>query len=185
MYICTYMHNVAMYIIILNALCIYVVRYFVDINCSHLILLHRCLDFNENNSTTPEVCNQFYISNTGYFDGGMLHGIRGALNSTYNHFSTYSNTSSIQDRCFQLMEIYLCYFYFPLCKTAIFPTCRSSCNLLFNNEECSGLLMYALSLLEDQNITLLPDNDSCAMTYYSFPGSDQYPVAESCVDIQG
>ena len=136
MYIHTYMCNVATYVSILTAVT--------------FILLHRCLLFNENNSITPEVCNQFYISGIGYFDGGMLHGIREALNSTYHHLVTYSNTSSIHDQCFQLMGNYLCYYYFPLCNTAIFPTCRSSCNLILNNEECSSLLMYALSLLEDQ-----------------------------------
>ena len=114
----------------------------------------------------------------------MLRDIREALNNVYHNLATYSNRSSIHDQCFQLIGNYLCYFYFPLCSTAIFPTCRSSCNLILNNEECSGLLMYALSLLEDQNITLLPDNDSCAMTYHSFPGSDQYSVTESCADIQ-
>ena len=45
--------------------------------------------------------------------------------------------------------------------------------------------MEMLSLIVDQNITLLPDNNSCAMTYRSFNGSDQHPVnTASCIDIE-
>ena len=117
----------------------------------------------------------------------MLPDIQQALNDALLVVS--SNTSYNLSPCVTLVENYLCYYYFPRCimrNNKILPVCRDSCNLLFNNEECSSLLQNALSVVIDHNITLLPDNNSCAMTYRSFTDSDQpINVSEECLEIEG
>ena len=108
----------------------------------------------------------------------MLPGLRQALPDTVN-----SNVSSRFEQCTQLITHYLCHYYFPLCNSdgdQIRPVCSSSCNILLNNKECSNLLMDTLGLIAEQNITLLPEHDSCAMTYRSYPESDQPDVSRFC-----
>lgn len=94
-----------------------------------------------------------------------------------------SNTSNSFVQCAQLVAHYLCHYYFPICNAdgdKIRPVCSSSCNILLNNKECFNLLISALSLIAEQNVTLRPDYDSCAMTYHSYPESDQPDVSQFC-----
>ena len=83
---------------------------------------------------------------------------------------------------------YLCHYYYPVCdveRDELLLVCSSSCNLLFNNEICSGLFMDILNLLVEQNISesSLPSSDSCAKTSYSF--AHQPDISDSCLDVEG
>ena len=115
----------------------------------------------------------------------MLPGIKQALHHAV--LFLHSNMSDNLEQCGQLIGRYLCHYYFPVCNTdgdKIRPVCSSGCNILLNNEECSNMLTDALGLIAEQNITLLPKNDSCAMTYRYFSESDQPDVSQFC-DIIG
>ena len=120
----------------------------------------------------------------------MLPGITQALHDalmSINSSASMSNYSAA-DQCVQLLGHYLCHYYFPLCRVTmigqneIIPPCSSTCSLLINNEECSDLLMIALNVIE--NITILPDNDSCIMTHRSFNVSDPPDVSPNCIGLE-
>ena len=114
----------------------------------------------------------------------MLPGIKQTLHDAVLFVN--SNISNNLEQYAQLIGNYLCHYYFPVCNMdgdKIRPVCSSSCNVLLNNEECSNLLKNALNLIAEQNITLLPDNDSCAMTYRSFPESNLPDVSQFCHNI--
>ena len=100
----------------------------------------------------------------------------------------HSNISSNVSQCAQLIGDYLCLYYYPICNindNKIIPVCGSTCNLLFNHEQCSSLFLTAISLITEQNITLLPDKDSCITTYCSFAETDQPNLSETCLHIEG
>ena len=142
---------------------------------------------NRRNITISQYCDGFYVDNfdDAFYDGGTVPGIKGVLN--YGLFAGYSNASSNFNQCMELIGHYLCHYYFPICDMdhdAILPVCSSSCNLMFNNQECLTLFMNALNVIADQNITVLPSNDSCTLTYRSF-GSDQPEISHFCLDIEG
>ena len=122
-----------------------------------------------------------------YYEEEMIPGLRKALNDTYNFLPYHFNTSSYLDQCTELIGTYLCNFYFPFCRidnTEIIPACSRSCNLLYNNEECLNLLKDTLSYLAEQNITVLPENNSCEMTYRPF-GPDRPSESDFCLNIEG
>ena len=111
----------------------------------------------------------------------MLPGLSQALHDAILLIN--SNISNSFEDCAQLTAHYLCQYYFPICNMdgdKIRPVCSSSCNILLNSKECSNLLMNTLSLIGEQNVTLLPDYDSCAMTYRSYPASGQPDVSQFC-----
>ena len=149
-------------------------------------ILCRCLLTKASNSTIPQFCAGFYLNSfdNAYYNGGTLPGIEEALNYT---LETVSNSNN--DQCAELIGHYLCHYYYPVCDidhNEILPVCSSSCNLLFNNEECSDLYTNALNLIAEHNVSLVPSNDSCTMTYRSFADSVQPDASEdSCLDIEG
>lgn len=159
--------------------------------CMYISILYRCRYFNATNSKTPKSCDVFYSGNSvvAYYDDGMLPDILEVLDDALDLLSVHSNVSDNYDNCANLIGSYLCHYYFPAClvdKNEILPVCSGSCNLLLNDEECSDLFMVALSFIAENNITHLPDIDSCAMTYRSLPKSDQPNVCNSsCLNIEG
>ena len=153
--------------------------------CKTLIsVLSRCTPFNGTNSKVPESCHEFYIDDDiSYYNGDMIPGINQALNDVILFINLLINTSDSLDQCGQLIGDYLCHYYFPICNMKgdkIIPVCSSSCNVLLNNEECLDLFMNALTLITKKNITALPSNDSCTMTYRSFNELDQPDVSRFC-----
>ena len=148
-------------------------------------ILCRCTFLNQRNITISNYCDGFYVNNfdDAYYDGVEVPGIREALD--YSLFTDYSNVSS---QCVELIGHYLCHYYFPICDMdhdTILPVCSSSCNLIVNNEECLTLFMNAVNLIAEQNITTLPSNDSCTVTYRPFVESDQPEISDFCLDIEG
>ena len=116
----------------------------------------------------------------------MLPGIKEILEFVI--FDVYSNAPSGFNQCADLIASYLCHFYFPVCQTddrGIHPLCSTTCNLLFNHEECSSLLINVISLITNYNISIVPDNDSCVVTHRSYAMSDQPVISEYCFQTQG
>ena len=153
-------------------------------------LFYRCrsLKVADSNSTIPALCDVFdnYVSNSdfGYYDEDTPPGIQQALDDVL--LILQWNMSRNLSQCVQLVGDYLCLYYYPICSindNSIIPVCRPTCNLLFNNEQCSSLLLTAISLIAEQNITLLPD-DSC-IAHRSFTVSDQPKVSKTCLHIEG
>ena len=82
--------------------------------------------------------------------------------------------------CVELMENYLCHYYFPLCNQTtgeITPVCRSSCALLANNEDCTELME-----ITNEKLSQFDSIGSCLQTFrtYSAPA-----VSENCLSIEG
>ena len=149
-----------------------------------LFFSYRCRNFNLTTSTIPRSCEAFYSGD--YYDGGVQPDIVEVLDDAL--LIIYSNASDNHDKCVQLIENYLCHYYFPEChmdNNDIFPVCSSSCNILLNNQVCSELLMDALSYIAEKNITLLPDSDSCAVTHCFYSEPNKPAINESCLGIEG
>ena len=155
-----------------------------------LYVFCRCRYPEERDSEIPNSCIQFYDFedfNVMYYDGGVIPYLKEILN--YTIFEVYSNASSDLIQCANLIGNYLCHFYFPVCQMndrGIHPICSTTCNLLFNNEECSSLLINAINLIATYNITTVPDNDSCVTTYRSYAMSDQPDsISNFCFTSEG
>ena len=141
-------------------------------------------------SVAPELCHDYYTfggsSNNAIYDGDLLPGIPQALNVTLMNIS--SSTPDHLNHCVELLERYLCHYYFPMCRVnrnEIEPVCSSSCNLLLNDDDCSDLLVTALHIIADHNITLSPDDDMCVMTYRPFNGSGKPSISSDCRSLEG
>ena len=148
----------------------------------------RCKSIDAEDSAIPKQCDLFYsrleILNVTYYEEDIIPNLKSALIDSY---TVLPHTSSNFDQCLEIIVIYLCNYYFPICRTdriEIAPVCSSSCNLLFNNEECLNLFKDALSFIAGNNITVLPDNNSCAMTYRPF-GSNQLEEWGFCFNLEG
>ena len=121
----------------------------------------------------PESCHEFYFNNNNiktHYDGSVLPGITKALHDAL--LVVNSNTFNDLDQCVQVVGLFLCRYYFPLCRSRrdeIIPVCSSTYNILNNNEECADLLTIALQIIAKQNVTLLPNYDA----YQSLDESDQ------------
>ena len=62
----------------------------------------------------------------------------------------------------------------------ITPVCSSSCNLLFNNEGCSDLLMEAVQMM--QEFPVAPSGESCEETFLPLTNT---PEPVECESIDG
>lgn len=135
----------------------------------------------------PESCVSFYSADNlpagGRINGSMMiPGIRQALDSLLNETS---NTSGNRNPCMELIQRYLCNYYFPLCDLEsgdIIPTCRRTCTLLFNNKTCSNLLMSASSTIEEQGIAVVPNDSLCESTFLPIT---EPSVADTCIKVEG
>lgn len=115
----------------------------------------------------------------------MYKGIRPALNDL---LSGSTGMSENHDLCVELLRQYFCHYYFPFCNmnaTSVVPVCTSSCNLLFNNEECMSLLMEAIALIKEQNITVTPSSNSCERRFVPLTRQATFTVANICISIEG
>ena len=91
--------------------------------------------------------------------------------------------SDLDNSCIELMENYLCHYYFPSCNVTtgeVTPVCRSSCALLANNEDCSELMKYVNGQLTQYNVA---PPDDCRQTYSIYVNPPA--VSENCLSIEG
>ena len=114
----------------------------------------------------------------GYFIGNETTGLQEAL-----HMINVTFQRELDNSCIELMENYLCHYYFPSCNVTtgeITPVCRSSCALLANNKDCSELMNYVNGQLKQHNVT--PPGD-CGQTYSIHVNPPA--VSENCLSIEG
>ena len=129
----------------------------------------------------PIFCRRFYSTSDGYFNGTVISGLQMALNRVNN---TFQNESNNLNPCLDLMEQYLCHYYFPLCNVTtgeIIPVCSSSCALLRNNEDCSDLLEITNEEIERDNVSL--PGDMCIQTYRNDVNAPR--ISTNCISIEG
>jgi len=134
-----------------------------------------------NDSLLARSCKIFYGNGISYYNGTFIANLWRALNDVEEN--VINNADDHLTFCAELVQRYLCYHYYPLCDQTsgnIMPACRRSCNLMFNNNACSELLMNAFDIIEESNI--IPPDDSCMTTVRSFPSP---PRVASCIAIEG
>ena len=142
---------------------------------------YRCVSPNNTDATDfVSLCERYYGYNNGYFNGTEITGLQEAwymINGTFQ--------SGLEDNpCIELMENYLCHYYFPSCNVTtgeITPVCRSSCALLLNNQDCAELREIANEQLKQHNVT--PPGDKCLQTHSMYVNS--LAVSENCLSIEG
>lgn len=141
---------------------------------------YRCVPANRD-PQIPIFCRRFYQSEDRYFRGSILSGLQMALSRVTNTFQSSSNNLN---PCVDLMEQYLCHYYFPLCNQTtgeIIPVCSSSCSLLRNNKDCSDLLEIANEEIERDNVS--PPGDACIQTHRNFVNTPL--ISQNCISIEG
>ena len=105
-----------------------------------------------------------------------------------NLLTETSSESEDHDSCVQLIREYFCGFYYPLCHLEteiITPVCRSSCNMIFNNEHCHDLLIEAISVMEQENIPVVPSGHSCEETFLPLTKISEPALSGNCIGIAG
>ena len=136
-----------------------------------------------NNTSTqdfPGFCRQYYSDGEHFINGSMTRGlqIQAALTRINDMFQSESyNLNS----CVELMENYLCHYYFPSCNQTtgeITPVCRSSCALLANNEDCSELME-----ITNEELSEVDSIGNCLQTYRNDDAISV--VSENCLSIEG
>ena len=138
----------------------------------------RCVSLNNTSTDLPGFCRRYYNDNEHYINGNIERGLQIILSAINGIFQSDSYNLN---PCVELMENYLCHYYFPLCNQTtgeIIPVCRSSCTLLANNKDCSELMM------EITNEMLRCDSiDNCLQTFRIYENAAA--VSENCLSIQG
>ena len=158
----------------------------IFLSCSY-----SCEPFNPTPDFLPRSCVELYNIDggrpgNGNIDAsGVFPGIRRALiNELLNDIADLSENHD----CVQLVQRYFCDYYYPICDVEngiITPVCSSSCNLLFNNEDCSNLLTEAISMMEDQGFPEVPSDDSCEETLLTLTGPPEPTVSvDTCASIE-
>ena len=87
--------------------------------------------------------------------------------------------------CVESVQRYLCYYYFPSCNFEtgeIFPVCDESCDLLFDNDDCLGLIMLAYQEFMLNEISIFPD-ESCSPTHRPYANTPL--VSDDCEELEG
>ena len=140
----------------------------------------RCVSSNNTSSDLPGFCKKYYSYNEHIINGSMESSLRIAL----NRISDMLNRSYNLNPCVELMENYLCHYYFPLCNynqttTEITPVCTSSCALLANNEDCSELMNII-----DKEFSQIDSPGNCLQTYHNYYENPPV-VSENCLSIEG
>ena len=149
----------------------------------YLHYIYRCLRPTQGNGV-PEFCADlgFYDSNDGYFNGSEIRFLQRALSDT---FVTFTSNPYNDSECVEPVQLYLCYYYFPLCDIStseIIPVCDESCDFLFDNDDCLDLMTIAYQEFALYDLPPLPD-ESCFPTYRNFarPAS----LSDICAEIEG
>ena len=152
-------------------------------------MYYRCAKFrrprprqtgDSNAPVLPRSCNnrEFYSGDDAVFNGNQIRRLGRALDMTFNTLNAETDSE-----CVESVQQYLCYYYFPLCDVTtggINPVCDSSCESLFENDDCSGVLMLASQELRTHNIPT--PNELCTRTHQSFVNTT---ISDECIEIEG
>ena len=124
------------------------------------------------------MCERYYSGSDGYINGSEISGLPEVLQRISDTLQSESDNA-----CIDLMENYLCHYYFPLCNMTtgeVTPVCSSSCGLLINNKNCSELVKITNMQLKQYNIT---PHHECLQTYHTF--FNPPALSENCLSIEG
>ena len=137
----------------------------------------RCVSPNNTSTDFPGFCRRYYNDSEHFINGSTNNGFR--ILSKINDI--FQSESYNLNPCVELMENYLCHYYFPLCNQTtgeITPVCRSSCALLANNEDCSELME-----ITNEELSQVDSIGNCLQTYRNYSGVTA--VSENCLAIEG
>ena len=130
----------------------------------------------------PMSCNnvRFYDNDDAVFNGSRINQLRRVLDTIQR-----STESAINPECAEPIQQYLCYYFFPPCNlmtAEIIPVCNSSCELLFENDNCRELFTLASQEFRRSNIPI-PDV-TCTRTHRLF--NNRPPsMSHQCTEIEG
>ena len=139
--------------------------------CDYICVHYRCVSTNNTSTDFPVFCRRYYNDSEHYINGSIESGLQVQILGEIN--GVFQSDSYNLNPCVEVMENYLCHYYFPLCNQTtgeITPVCRSTCGLLANNEDC-------FELMKITNMKLIHENDSV--------GNCQALVSENCLSIEG
>ena len=122
------------------------------------------------------------LYNDGIFSGTRINGLERVLGILFN--TSLNAESANASDCAEAVQRYLCYYYFPVCNMTtneIVPVCTDTCELLYLNDDCLGLLVNASVDLMRESVPV-PD-DSCTQTSRSF--SNVPMISNNCTAIEG
>ena len=146
---------------------------------AHVCAHYRCVSSNNySDDKFGIMCDGFYSGSDGYINGSEISGLPEALQTISDTFQ-----NETYNTCIELMESYLCHYYFPSCNMTtgeITPVCKSSCGLLINNEDCSKLVEITNIQLKQYNIT---PHHECLRTHRTFINPPA--LSENCLSIEG
>ena len=147
----------------------------------HVSITCRCVSPNNTDATDfVSLCERYYSHKDGYYCGSEITGLQEAL-----HTINVTFQSELEDNsCIELMENYLCHYYFPSCNVTtgeIIPVCNSSCALLLNNQDCAELREIANEQLKQRNVA--PPGDKCLQTHSMYVNSSAVSK-NNCLSIE-
>ena len=140
---------------------------------------YRCVAPNSTSTDLPGFCRRYYNDSEHFINGSTNSGLPLQILSKINDI--FQSESYNLNPCVELMENYLCHYYFPLCNQTtgeITPVCRSSCALLANNEDCSELME-----ITNEELSQVDSIDNCLQTYRNYTSAPT--VSEKCLSIEG
>ena len=139
----------------------------------------RCVSPNNTSTDFPGFCRRYYNDSEHFINGSINSGSQVQILSEIN--GIFQGDFYNLNPCVELVENYLCHYYFPLCNQTtgeITPVCRSSCALLTaNNEDCVELME-----ITNEKLSQFDSVGNCLQTFrnYSHPA-----VSENCLSIEG
>ena len=130
----------------------------------------------------PVSCNNmgFYDNEDAVYNGSRINRLPRVLDNIKSLTESANNPE-----CAETVQYYLCHYYFPRCNLTtgeIIPVCDSSCELLFDNDNCNELFTIASQELRRSNIPI-PD-ESCLRTHRLFNNRPP-PESDKCTEIEG
>ena len=131
---------------------------------------------NSPSTNFPRFCRRYYSDSEHFINGSIESGLQVQVLGEIN--GIFQNDSYNLNLCVELMENYLCHYYFPLCNQTtdkITPVCRSSCGLLRNNEDCTELMEITNGKLNDHEF-------DCLLNQIFH---HEILVSENCLSIEG
>ena len=151
-------------------------------------ILLRCMMLGPR--SVPRSCARFYDDNSAHYNGSTIYGgiIARDLDNLLSDGTSMTSTHDVQDLCAELIHNYFCYYYYPLCDIEtgeIIPVCTESCNLLYNSDVCSDLLISALSMLRRGRYPVPDEDDVCERGFLPFPNTSDPSLVDYCENIEG
>ena len=138
----------------------------------------RCVSHNNTSTDLPRFCRRYYSDSEHFTNGSIESGSQVQILSEINEIFQSHNLNP----CVELMEYYLCHYYFPLCNQTtgeITPVCRSTCALLANNEDCTELME-----ITNEKLSQFDSISNCLQTFRNYESAPTL-VSENCLSIEG